>query len=105
VTRVNHLPQHSDRPDGRRATAPLARLLLLLLALPVVLVLIIAGFAVVAVVIAIAAFLLLIAVIRSTIRGDTAPPTDESSPDVPPRPPIPAHDGEGRENVRVIRRE
>jgi len=70
-----------------------------------VLVLIIAGFAIVAVVIAIAAVLLLIAVIRSAIRGGAAPPTDPSSPDVPPRSPIPAQDGEGRENVRVIRRE
>jgi len=102
---VQQLPPQPASPNGQPANAPMARLLLILIALPIVIVLAIAGFAVIAVVIAIAAVLVMMALVRNALRGSSTRTPPASSEEPTPRPPIPTHDSEGRENVRVIRRD
>ncbi|MBM4008823.1 MAG: hypothetical protein FJ285_04435 [Planctomycetes bacterium] len=90
---MQQLPPQSDGVGGPRVSPGLARVLLLLIALPLVTVLAIAGFALIAVFVGLAAVLLVIGLVRRALRGGAT------------RPPSPMHDGEGRENVRVIRRD
>jgi len=105
VNGVQQLPTQSDGAGGPRANASIARVLLLLVALPVMIVLALAGFLVIAVFLALAVVLLIMALVRSALRGGAPRPPATRSHEPSARPPIPAHDTEGRENVRVIRRD
>lgn len=108
VNGVQQLPTQSDGAGGAggpRANASIARVLLILVALPVMIVLAVAGFLVIAVFLALAVVLLIMALVRSALRGGAPQPPATRSHEPSARPPIPAHDTEGRENVRVIRRD
>jgi len=111
VNGVQQLPTQSDGAGGvggvggPRANASIARVLLILVALPVMIVLAVAGFLVIAVFLALAVVLLIMALVRSALRGGAPRPPATRSHEPSARPPIPAHDTEGRENVRVIRRD
>ncbi len=86
----------------------LRALLLLIVVIPIAVILIVAGFAFAAIVISVVLALAVLRVIRRSLGLSTRRmPASQSSPsgESSERGNIPVHDGEGRENVRVIRRD
>lgn len=86
----------------------LRAVLLLVIAIPIAVIFVVAGLAFVAIAIAVVLVLAVLGIVQRSLGISTrrmpasqSPPTHSSNERID----IPAHDSEGRENVRVIRRD